>query len=208
METSTVRDDKIVTTHIDTDAKKALDSALTVKEKLLIALQTWATQRGTNEIYQTIDDLAAFAKVHRPTAQTTLYIMAQNNEIEILKSDRIGSAAPKIIGFKLKKAASPQKIVAKSVEQVKHDETKPTVKKLMSPKILPHLIHVRKYMDQKMAVDQARKILVDAGVDASVSFETDPLAEEAVQILEELVVVTRLLGECKIEQEAARRTQS
>lgn len=206
MEASTVKDDKIVTTTIDMEAKKAIDKTLTVRDKLLIALQAWAMERDTNEIYQTIPDLAAKAGVNPSTASVEVWRMTEEKVIETIKERSEKNGRQKVVGFILRKAANPAKIVASGAEKAKAADSRP-VKKLMTPRILPHLVHVKKYMEQKEAVEKARQILTDAGLGGdTITFTLEnPYAEEAVQILAELTEATRLLGECRIEVEAARQ---
>lgn len=200
---STVKNDQIVTTTIDKTASKTLNGHLSVKEQLLVALQEWATARGTNEIHQTVDDLVTKAKVYRPTASVTLATMAKNGEIELIKGG--DPAYPrKITGFILKKAANPTKILAAGVEKAKKD---PAVIKKLEPKILKNLVHVPKYLAQKEAINRAHEILIEADLEGAGTFEfpVNPMAEEAILLMEELIETTRLLGQRNIELEAARR---
>lgn len=184
---------------VDRATKRAVDAAMTVEERVTLALESYKKR----EIYQPIDDIATKAGMRTSAVYQALYRMVKKGKVEILKESSAGGKQ-KIIGVKVNFAESPERIIHNGAERAKNGKR---MQKRIEVKVSSTLLHLNKYMEQKIAVEKANQILHDSGLDdlCIQSFSSNPLGEEAISIYRELVETKDQLREALLALEETRR---
>lgn len=181
-------------------ATKAIDESIPVTERVFLALQSY----GAREIYQSVDDIAAKAHLRPIQVYQALYRMAHGKKVEILKETKGGR--DHIVGVKLNVGVDPVETITNGAAKAK--ESKQLARKYQ-PKVSTSIEHLSAYMSKKLAVEQARKILMDAGIDIESkledAFQQDDLGEEAIAIYKELVDTKNLLASAYVDLDACRQ---
>lgn len=201
METQVEKEIDIREIPINRAASRALDESLNHEERVSLALQSY----GQREVYQTIDDLAGKTGMRPSSVYTALWRMAKKGRIEILKERVDGAGFERICGVKLNYAITPDTILEKGVEKAKHESK--TLARKFEPKVSASLVNLDKYMQKKIAIEKVKAILQEQEMldGATLPFEEDSYAEEAIAIYKELIETKRQLGEALLEIEALRR---
>lgn len=170
----------------DSVSQKDIEKNMSNKERVMRALQSW----GTNEVYANLSDIAAKTgsvqgapSITEKQVYFSIYALSQEGKLEIM-TEHIGDSQRKqFAGVKLVKAEKPESMTERAAEKVKVNRTDRSAEKVREryPQILA-------YAEKKLVVERARKMLMDAGLPQdSVHFNPDPMAEEGISILGELV---------------------
>src|SRR6185295_8417199 len=107
----------------------------------------------------TIDDLIGISGLSHSQIYQGLYRMRGMNEVDIIKSERDGDKRPRIIGIKLLKMETPDKINGRIQETTIKKNANFEIKKMQHSTSIPNLLA---YMNKKVAVEQARGVLLAA----------------------------------------------
>lgn len=168
----------------------------TVIDKVRLTLEEF----GDRDITATVDELAKRAKMSRTSMYQTLHRLEQKNEIEVIKTKDNGHEL--IIGVRLLKMPRHSAITAKSAEKAIAKDKEDTVESLTQT--FPMLT---KYLKTRLAIENAKEKLVESGLDPDqiIKFDPDPLAEEAMKLLQKLIDKSNEATELKYERDAAKR---
>lgn len=176
----------------------AADTSLGITERVLIAIQSY----GLMEPHFSLDELAAKTGLSRSQIYSAMYRMS--NKLEVLTEQIPGTGNRKIFGARLKEA--PPVVKRPAVIPLARATT---VFRLDVPE-------TRAYIARVSAVEEARKILREAGIDTEdvIRFEANPLGSEAAQMLTMIMDtrrennrLTRLLEEVQRELDSLRPAQ-
>lgn len=154
---------------------------------------------GSSEVYITMDDLGGRLGISGSTAYQAVYRLWKKGYLETIKETRNG-LPPHVAGVKLFKAANEITITEIAVTKAKEKTER-------MAKGIGKFETIETYMNKREAIEQAKKLLVDAGLEEAiiVKFEADPIGEEALVILKELVDTRKELLDAKIDLMAAQR---
>lgn len=162
-------------------ARRALDSNLKIKDRVSIAIQSY----GSSEPRFSVDDLIGKTRLSGTQIYSALHSLEDNGEIEIV-TERISKGAGKrITGVKLKKLPSIE-----AINEAARVKASPMIEKIVVKRRTPlpplDTPLLEAYQKKKVAVDTARDLLAEAGVDSVIEFATEPVAEESIALLHAL----------------------
>jgi hypothetical protein len=183
-------------------AKGAVNSNLSNRERVSLALQTY----GTQTIRCTIDDLVGKTGLTPMQVYQSLYGMQSSGRLEILTEDRPNSNRKRIVGVVLKRIEAASTILERVPHRVSESNGTKRVTKKSDIRIKDSIPMLVAYMDAKIVVDKCREQLAEAGLNPDqLHFDANPFAEEGIMILQEWIDINKTNAELLIKLETLQR---
>lgn len=182
-----------------------MDQSLSMLERVSFLLQSY----GTQDVYATMDDLAG--KLSVPDASkvyNAVWRLASQNppKVEILKENVDGGARQKVVGVRLLKLEDPEEILERAAERAL---AHPATEKARSPLTMDELPAFTEYLRKRAAVEKAKELLADAGVDTSgIAFTSAPLGEDCIKLWDHMLRMQNDISNLSAENEVLRRKLS
>ena len=174
-----------------------LDKRLTLQERVRIVLNSYHDR----EPQFLINDLAKKVGEDESYVYQALWRLRKAGEIEILKTHSGSGNSLKISGARLLKMETTSKIYYRSAQSRKLKQPSNSAKR--DEEMEPSFPELTAYIHKKNVVEKAKENLLEAGLDPNIiiHFETDPISEEACNLLLSLKEVTERLQKLQKEHQ-------
>lgn len=180
---------------IDKLTTKEFSQHLSYRDRIRLVLDEY----GEKEVYLTTEQIASKVGLSVLTTYQAMYGLERAGEIELLRES--SGDKDKIIGVKLIKLEVPEVIHERTV-----DKAILSTESRFQSKMLGKLPALVTYLQQKLAVEEAREALLKGGLSTdAIQFEENPLGEEAIFLLQKLSDLTATLNEIRFAKDAAER---
>jgi hypothetical protein len=152
-----------------------LDNSPSLQDQVRkLVLSNYANERET-----TLDELKNKLGLSHSQVMQTLYRLQRANEVNIIKEEG-ENGHNRVIGVRPirmeKESAIEDRIQESAANKNAYKEKKINI----GLNKIPNTI---KYANAKLAIEEARKLLLEKGVDAKIEFDLDPIGEESIYLL-------------------------